>query len=629
MERKKRKVDSENRQFLQEWTDLYCFIFPNGIGTKPVCLICHQTVAIIKSSNMKRHYQTKHQPFSVKYQVGSNLRKSKIASLSSGYSKSIYVINKTMTEQEKCTEASMRISWILAKHMKPFTDADIFKECMIEAANTLFDKENDIKQTFHRIPLSATTNTRNTEILAKENHCNLIRALSVTGYYALAIDESCDISDTAQLCIYVRYLDNTSEQFVEEILTLLPLLGTTCGEDIYKAITEYFEKYGLDMEKIISVTTDGAPSMIGSKNGFIQRLRNNPKCNTTVICYHCIIHQSVLCCKLNSNLEGTMAQVMRIVNYIRAKSSTRHRQFKSLLDEVESQYADLQLYNNVRWLSKGCVLQRFLEILEEIKLFLSRSDKICAKDYLLFLNKEDNVISIAFLTDIFKHMNNLNRKLQGKGILVSDLLSEVKCFSRKIDLLCDDIESERLHFPSLCSVCDNSEGIDISQFIIFLKKLKFEFQDRFSDFKKIENVVQILNNCFSLDPKGNWTSEAAIMFNSNKAALQMELIDLQEDLVLKEKFTEVPNTLQCDQFWIKYVCSSQYPELKTLATKLCTMFGSTYMCETAFSKMHFIKSNFRSRLTDEHLKDFMKISCTNFTPNIKKIVQTKKCHFSH
>lgn len=65
------------------------------------------------------------------------------------------------------------------------------------------------------------------------------------------MDESCDNTDTAQLCIFVRYFDNTSEQFVEEILTILPLLGTTCGEDVYKAVIEYFEKYKLDMKKLI------------------------------------------------------------------------------------------------------------------------------------------------------------------------------------------------------------------------------------------------------------------------------------------------------------------------------------------------------------------------------------------
>lgn len=245
--------------------------------------------------------------------------------------------------------------------------------------------------------------------------------------------------------------------------------------------------------------------MIGNKKGFVQRLINNPKCNNKIISYHCIIHQSVLCCKLNLNLEATMTQVIKIVNFIRAKSSLKHRQFKSFLDEVKSQFGDLQLYNNnnnfnVRWLSKGLVLQRFFAILDKIKLFLSSSDQLCAKDYLDFLEIKD-VTFIAFLTDIFKHIYDLNFKLQGKGKLVCHLLSEIKYFSRKMDLFCEDIEYERLHFPNLNTVFDDAEDnndIDLNQFINFIKKLKSEFENRFTDFKKIENVVQILNNCFSL-----------------------------------------------------------------------------------------------------------------------------------
>lgn len=74
-----------------------------------------------------------------------------------------------------------------------------------------------------------------------ENYYCLIHALSATSCYTLAIDESCDNTNTAQLCIFVRYLDHTNEQFVEELLTILPLLRTTRGEDLYDAIIEYFE----------------------------------------------------------------------------------------------------------------------------------------------------------------------------------------------------------------------------------------------------------------------------------------------------------------------------------------------------------------------------------------------------
>lgn len=109
----------------------------------------------------------------------------------------------------------------------------------------------------------------------------------------------------------------------------------------------------------------------------------------------------------------------------------------------------------------------------------------------------------------------------------------------------------------------------------------------------------------------------------------MEMVEFQEDVSVKDRFNQVPKDLCCDQFWIKYVSVEKYPELRKLAVQLCTMFASTYTCESSFSKMNFIKNRFRSRLTDAHLNNLMRISCTTLAPNFKDVVQTKKCHFSH
>ena len=76
---KKRKVDSKNREFKTEWTDKYAFVLPVG-STKPMCLICNETVALVKSGNVKRHYETKHAHFEQKY---SEVRGRKINHLQS------------------------------------------------------------------------------------------------------------------------------------------------------------------------------------------------------------------------------------------------------------------------------------------------------------------------------------------------------------------------------------------------------------------------------------------------------------------------------------------------------------------------------------------------------------------
>ena len=58
----KRKMDSENRQFEEEWTEKFAIILP-PTSTRPMCLICWKTIAVMKISNWKRHYETKHRNF--------------------------------------------------------------------------------------------------------------------------------------------------------------------------------------------------------------------------------------------------------------------------------------------------------------------------------------------------------------------------------------------------------------------------------------------------------------------------------------------------------------------------------------------------------------------------------------
>lgn len=154
----------------------------------------------------------------------------------------------------------------------------------------------------------------------------------------------------------------------------------------------------------------------------------------------------------------------------------------------------------MRWLSKGNVLQRIFNLLNEIELFLIQSTHLSAKDYHEFISDNSNIATIAFLTDIFQHINSFNLKLQGNQKLVCHLVSEENCFCRKIEFFLQDVGNERLHFPNLKKVFDENHEIDMTNFTKFLKNLKTEFERRFADFRKIKNVVQLLNSSFTLQP---------------------------------------------------------------------------------------------------------------------------------
>ena len=65
---KKQKIEDECLVFNEQWTERYFFTDV----VKAVCLICHETVAVFKEYNLKRHFQTKYANF------GHNLSKQEL-----------------------------------------------------------------------------------------------------------------------------------------------------------------------------------------------------------------------------------------------------------------------------------------------------------------------------------------------------------------------------------------------------------------------------------------------------------------------------------------------------------------------------------------------------------------------
>ena len=53
--------------------------------------------------------------------------------------------------------------------------------------------------------------------------------------------------------------------------------------------------------------------------------------------------------------------------------------------------------------------------------------------------------------------------------------------------------------------------------------------------------------------------------------------------------------------------AENFPLLTALALRVLTIFPSTYICGSIFSKMNFIKNDKRTHLTDEHLNDLIRV----------------------
>lgn len=619
---KKRKVDSENRAFNPEWTDSYLFILPPG-STKPVCLLCSETVALIKSANVKRHYETKHKSFEQTHLPKSELRAQKISSLKAQYEQSTRILSHSFTAQQRAHECSLRVAWILGQHKKPFTDGEIVKECMSAVAETLLEgkQKQELCDKIKQIPMSAKSATKKSEILTEDVLTQLDEAIQKAPCVGLAVDESTDVRDIAQLLVYVRFYNTDLNTFCEDLLGVTPLQTSTRGEDIYLAIKEMLAKRGIEPKKVVSITTDGAPAMIGREKGAVVRLRED---NVELIAYHCIIHQTVLCASLSDEHAEVMTTVMKMINFLRASSSYQHRMLREFLREVDASADDLLLHNNVRWLSKGKVIERFWSIRKEVAAFLTELKSQKATQFSLFLENEKQMDNVAFLVDITSHLNELNLKLQGKDNSICELMTAVRSFQRKLEVFKEDLKGDLSHFQALKAQVQ--ERRDVSSFVNFIDKLIVNFSTRFDSFSFGQQLTLFIQNPFLVTDFKGFSKEATQHFKwVNAGPLELQLVDLQADVALKEQCTRVdPST-----FWLKMVPETVFPGLRKLAMYILTMFGSTYNCEAAFSTMNIIKTKYRSRITDDHLHMCIRMALTPFKPRFKMLSGQARAQFSH
>lgn len=90
-------------------------------------------------------------------------------------------------------------------------------------------------------------------------------------YFSIAVDESTDTMDAAQLAVFTRGVSSIFEDFVE----LVPMKSTTTGVDILKTLLQCTNSINLDLSKLVSITIDGAPAMIGKNKGAVALLQKH------------------------------------------------------------------------------------------------------------------------------------------------------------------------------------------------------------------------------------------------------------------------------------------------------------------------------------------------------------------
>ena len=127
-------------------------------------------------------------------------------------------------------------------------------------------------------------------------------------------------------------------------------------------------------------------------------------------------------CKAALNIKHVIDLIVNAVNLIRARR-LNHRQFRALLEDLETEHSDVLYHSRVRWLCLGKVLRRVWKLREKIVMFLEMKGIQC--DFSTNIVDEEWRLDYKFAIDIMEKLNELNVILQSNGMFAHEMYEHV------------------------------------------------------------------------------------------------------------------------------------------------------------------------------------------------------------
>lgn len=572
-----------------------CVTHKNGYEC-PKCVLCFEILSneCLKPSKLQRHLNQKH-PAEAEKPIDFFKRKEEHLTRQSA----------TFVRQATVPERALRASFLASFHIARAKKSHTIGEDLILPATKDIVKEllgEEAAKKIDAVQLSDNTVSRRIGDMAEDVSAQLLDQVRASEYFALQLDESTDVANAAELLVYIRFI--SQEMFVEEILFCKALESRTTGKEIFQVLDEYINSNGLDWSRCVGVCSDGAAAMTGKNSGVTALIKQKaPNAAFT----HCMLHREALVAKrLDDELNQVLQDVIHVVNFIKARP-LKHRLFAILCKEMGARFDGLLLHSNVRWLSRGAVLNRVYELRREVAEFLLSEKHQLADRF----TNEAWILKLAYMADIFCHLNVLNQSMQGRDTYIVHMQDKVHAFSLKIMLWSNKLKEgitemfQLLHQELLSS---GGELDTISSLIqSHLEHLQGYFREYFPDIDSTH--LNWVRNPFAPDVGSCLDLKS-----------QEELIEMTSSWDLKMKF----ETLSLSNYWM-YV-RNDFPILAESALKFLLPFATTYLCESGFSTLKVLKTKHRARL---NVESDMRVALTDIKPRLDKLCRSHQAHPSH
>jgi hypothetical protein len=152
-----------------------------------------------------------------------------------------------------------------------------------------------------------------------------------------------------------------------------------------------------------------------------------------------------------------------------------------------AEYEILLYCTEVCWLSRGQVLKRLFELRAEVSFFLKERENLLLEH----VERKDFIHGLAYLADIFNHMNAINLLIQGLEVTIMDATEKLQAFFATLSIWTKRIEANILANFQMLEEVLYQHGLEIQNSLSI--SLKREICEQLeTHFRNVSKVISIL-----------------------------------------------------------------------------------------------------------------------------------------
>lgn len=440
---------------------------------------------------------------------------------------------------------------------------------------------------------------------------SLLEEIKLANYVAVLVDETTDVSNTAQFSIVLRYVHNG--QTKERFIGFQDVSENRTAPEIAELIRQYLTEFDSN-DKLIAQSYDGAASMAGRINGVQALIKQTHSQALFVHCYaHCLnlvlsntVNNIKECKIFFSTLSGIAAFFSRspkrtkfldafLQRRLPSVAPTRWNYTKRLVNTV-------YVHRNDLYKVFDAMLNNSSEIEKDIL--------APVKGYLLNLRDFTFCFLLRTFDKIFAFTSVLYSILQSKSF-------DIAFCRKKVDETRRNISAMRNEFETVFAETADEVGEPCKRNVNY-KQIYYEIFDnvdshlesRFQDYGSLGflGLISSENGKYDIYQKqfpqiefSNLLSAYGNHFEEVRLRNELTVFYAADDF--KEK-----NSFELLQIMSDKSISTCFPQLSKLISLICTIPVSTASVERSFSALKRIKTYSRNRTGEKRLSNLALLS---------------------